>query len=756
MYTMYQPQHPISLSVVILLVACMAGAAMSQDGVSPQGDHLGGSVPRLPDTEVTAPAPTDAAPPVDDVAEPPVEDEKAGTFYQSPFASAPVSGYGAGSSATAMLVDTPLLSVPQAVSIVPGDLIRDQQLFSVSEAFRNVSGVISDVTQGNVAASAAEFNYIIRGFPTTYRRWNGYRSDLIQTSIDTGNIDRIEFIKGPSSVLYGASDVGGFLNIVTKKPVRQNFATAIFSSGSWGLARTQIDVNEVISEDILFRMNVALQSADSFRDFANDDRILIAPVLTMVLTEDTLLTFEGEYYSTNTKMDLGVAALNNNIYALPRSRWLMAPGDTAFGDYFKSSIVLDHSFNEDWSARLAYFYSSTQQAVRTHTPAGIATPTSIFQAPAQQLDYGTLPTLNGYIAGTMQVAGMTHHVTAGMEYEWIATQTETDFSFANAILLDAYNPQYSNTFPPFNPTYRDQGIQVQIGTLQDRIELNEYFEVVGGVSYQNFDRNARLAPPLFPATTTKDNVNDWTPRASAIWHPIPEEVSVWYSYSESINVQSIPLFNPNGGLIPATAGSQNEVGVRYAPTNRFIASAAIYQLFKTAVPIFVPGFLSGFAVPVNARSQGVEADIYGQITERLSIVANYAYIDVRAINNTAGLNLTNGQLPLVPRNNANFWGKYNLIDNQTDRGQPQTFGAGLGLRWLDARTTLTFPAFPGVVQTMPSYVTVDAGLFYRRGPSFLSLYLENLGDAAYFTSGLGSFLVPGAPFNVRASAGLTF
>jgi len=765
-------------ALVLLTSPLLVGDSRAEDPASPGPAEVALNQPAPPALSPDPPRVT--LPEVEVVAEPPQATQTpvvapqgsifGGSLYDSPFYSRPVVGYGATTANAGMLADTPLLSIPQSIGIVTADAMRDQEIFSVTEAFRNVSGFNADNTTGSLAASSVEFNYLARGLPSTYRRWNGYRSDLIQPSIDAANIERIEFLKGPSSVLYGASEAGGFLNVITKKPLDDNFTRSSISSGSWGLARTTVDANRKLNDFTLFRLNMGFQSADSFRDYVNDDRIQITPAATIELTDRMTLTFEGEYYLANTKYDLGYPFLNGNYRSLPRSRFLMDPTDRADGDYYKSLVQLNHQLTDTWATQLGFHYATANQRASAWSPFGEIggfTP----QYPVVQNQQGNLASLNGYVVGEVQTGRLTHHLSAGFEFNWIDTAAQTGIDFFGdygagpgaGYPLNASNPFYASQagvpFPAVVPEPYSLKINADVGSFQDRIVVNEYWELVGGVSYQNFDRSQRS--PSF--LDFDDNVNGWTPKGAVIYHPVPDLLSTWYSYTESLNSQLFPLANPGpGGAVPLapSQGQQHEIGVRLAANDDLVLSASIFSLDKQGVPIFRPLFAGG-SVAVDARSQGFEFDMYGRVTDRLSMIANYAYTDSSVTNdNGFNLGLTGSQFPLVPRNRANVWSRYNLIDvadlNRYGRRDRRVLGVGLGTRWQDSMQTPSISGFLGPAVTLPSAVTVDAGLFLERNRLLCNIYFENLGDVTYFSSGMGSFANPANPFNVRFTAGWTF
>lgn len=718
---------------------------------SPGEIGTSGEIPRLPDVNVEAPPPPAApAPRAPQPPSPPTDDR----FNMSPFTPPVTNGYSAPSAATGMLADTPVLSIPQSIGVVPRALLSDQQLFSVSEAFRNVSGVQTDFGAGNATDAGAQFSYLIRGFPTTYRRWNGYRSDLLQSSIDTGNIERIEFIKGPSSTLYGATDAGGFLNIITKKPQAADFTRVSFASGSWGLARTDVDVNRQVGPDVAYRVNVGLQQKDSFRNFLNDDRILVAPTVALRLTERTQLLLEGEYYSTNTMFDTGVTTLNGSFKTLPKGVSLNDPTDYAFGDYYKAGATLQHAISDAWHAQIGYSFGSSAQHTQSHFPVTRIGP-QVLQIPVYQVVNGRVPTMLGSVAGTFETGSLVHHLASAFELQWLETATQTEFFFGAPHFLDPTNPVYAGTFPStIAPGLRHSKLRGQIWSVQDRVELNDYFELVGGVSYQNFDRTMQAVDIQLPGAS-QDNIHAWTPRGSVLVHPVPGLLSGWYSYTESLLPQAFLFPDATGRAIAPTAGRQHEIGLRVAPGERWWASASVFDLTKTSVPIATP---FNAITAANARSLGFEFDLYGALTERLNVTANYAYLDTKYTNDPIGAELQGRQVFLVPHNSANAWLRYNLIDDRAGRrGTRRVVGIGKGIRWVSSSETLNYRnSNPfGGANTLPGYVTADVGLFGEAGRLFANLYFENLKNVQYFTSGYGAFANPGNPLTVRATLGVS-
>ncbi|MEM1311386.1 MAG: TonB-dependent receptor plug domain-containing protein, partial [Cyanobacteria bacterium P01_H01_bin.153] len=210
-------------------------------------------------------------------------------------------------ASTATRTDTPLLDTPQSIQVVPQQVLQDQQILRVDDALRNVSGL-----EGRVDTFGAGTNLTIRGFTAGSSNndgailRDGFRVPVNLSRQETANIERIEVIKGPSSVLYGLNDPGGLINLVTKRPLSEPFYDLEIQAGSFGLIRPSLDLTGPLTEDgrLTYRLNAAYQHEDGFRDFETEtNSFFIAPIISWDIGDRTNFTVLLEYLNEEIPLD---------------------------------------------------------------------------------------------------------------------------------------------------------------------------------------------------------------------------------------------------------------------------------------------------------------------------------------------------------------------------------------------------------------------------------------------------------------------
>jgi iron complex outermembrane recepter protein len=256
--------------------------------------------------------------------------------------------YNRTNSSTATKTDTPIMETPYSIQVVPRAVMNDQQVIRVDDATKNVSGVQTGAADGNYLDA-----FIVRGFDignNTYR--NGYRTQRQQS--ETANLERLEVLKGAAAMLYGRVQPGGLLNLVTKQPLETSYYLLQQQFGSYDLYRTTVDATGPILEDktLLYRINLAYQDNNSFRDFISTERIFIAPSLTWKATPDTQFNLNLEYKHDKGVDDYGVPAVGNRPAPIPIGRRLGQPGEGFDNDLLLVNFNAEHAFNDDWKVKL--------------------------------------------------------------------------------------------------------------------------------------------------------------------------------------------------------------------------------------------------------------------------------------------------------------------------------------------------------------------------------------------------------------------
>jgi outer membrane receptor protein involved in Fe transport len=253
-----------------------------------------------------------------------------GNVFETVTITAGETGYQPLSATTASRMDTPLRDLPAAVQIITRQVLDDQGIVTVNDAVRNASGVNVPHSTGSRAES-----FTIRGFTSianTYR--DGYRNDFNSNRSNTelSNVERVEVLKGPASVLFGRLDPSGVVNFVTKKPLADHHYSVQFQGGSFRFLRPQIDFAGPLTKgkNLLYRLNLAYKNADTFRDFNERERFFAAPSVNWIVGTKTTVLFEGEYLQDRRLVDRGLVSLPfaGGIAPIPFSRFLGDRGKT--------------------------------------------------------------------------------------------------------------------------------------------------------------------------------------------------------------------------------------------------------------------------------------------------------------------------------------------------------------------------------------------------------------------------------------------
>ncbi len=272
----------------------------------------------------------------------------------------PDTGYSVPDASTATKTDTPLRDIPQSIQVIPRRVIEDQKITRLSDALRNVPGV---VTSGNRRSLAPD--YVIRGFTTQNTLRNGFTFPGSSTtpanaSAVSNNIERVEVLKGPASVLYGNLEPGGVVNYVTKQPLEAPYYAGEFIVGSDSFYNPTLDFSGPLTTDkrLLYRLNIGYENSGSFVDFVNRENFSIAPTLSYKIGDSTTLNFGYKYIRQDGTPYNGFPA-NPLVFQLPRNRFLGEPGDREQSDTHNINFAISHRFNDNLEIRSGFFTQFT-------------------------------------------------------------------------------------------------------------------------------------------------------------------------------------------------------------------------------------------------------------------------------------------------------------------------------------------------------------------------------------------------------------
>ncbi|MGC4098128.1 MAG: TonB-dependent receptor [Nitrospira sp.] len=360
--------------------------------------------------------------------------------------------YVAEKANTATRTDTPLIQVPQSVEVVTQKVIEDQRAVRVEQALRNVSGVaLGDVGQSGIAADVA----YCRGFPCGYFK-NYLRNEDQNQSLtfrDISNIQRLEVLKGPASVLYGRSQPGGIINILTKQPQAERYASIDQIIGNYNYYRTMIDVTGPLNESktLLFRINGAYENTESFRDVVRGQRYFVSPVFTWLAGNNTTITVEGEYIRDRRTPDFGIPAIGRGLASLPDSRFLGERFDTMAFEEARAGLTVEHRFNSHWRIESRFRMDrSTATAYRTVAAGLLADNQTMARFLFDQLAPVSSYYWRNDVIGKFSTGSIGHNLLAGAE---IGRQYASyDQAAALSSAINIFNPVYDAPVPVLNRT----------------------------------------------------------------------------------------------------------------------------------------------------------------------------------------------------------------------------------------------------------------------------------------------------------------
>ncbi|RUT07368.1 ferrichrome-iron receptor [Dulcicalothrix desertica PCC 7102] len=651
-------------------------------------------------------------------------------------------GYRVPEASTATKIEAPLRDIPASIQVIPKQIIQDRQVVRLNELGNNVSGLQQQPGQGGVSSQS----YYIRGFAAGFENLrNGFRDFGFISPRDVANVEQVEFLKGPSSVLYGSTgSLGGAFNTITKKPLTEPFYQINATVGSYDFYRPTIDLTGSLTEkkSALYRLNVAYENGNNFRDFVDNESIFIAPALTLKVGERTNLTFEYEYQKYNYTFDRGFIP-NQVAFDVPISRFLGEP-DLNNGEV-KSNVftyVLEHESKDgNWKYRQGFNYINAQGGGQ-----GVQ---------GDELDEDGRTVLRRFrvnndkqeniswqneVSGKFNTGSIRHNVLLGFE---IANYTfTTDFFRGRIAGLDIFNPVYGarpeNVRRSFYEQYGSDNIALY---LQNLIELTPNFKFLAGGRFDWVDSSYEDLEGGTIINETSDS--KFSPRLGIVYQP-GNSTSIYASWSNSFNPQFFGRSRTGEVFIPET-GEQFEIGIKQELFDKRVsATLAFFDITRKNV-LTTDSLDVDFQVQTGEqKSRGIELDIVGEITPGWKVIATYAYTDA-FVNKDNDPDLVDDRLQGIPFNSASLWTTYEF-----QRGSLQGLGFGLGLVYAGEREA----TLPNDVK-IPSYLRTDASIFYKQNNWRAAVNVKNLFDTKYYEA-QGFFIVPAAPLTVLGTISFDF
>ncbi|MEH1901250.1 MAG: TonB-dependent siderophore receptor [Nostoc sp.] len=632
--------------------------------------------------------------------------------------------------------------IPQSIQVVPRQSWEDQGAVNAIDALRSV-GVIqafNSPTNGDV--------FTIRGFQTSNILRNGlkdYTAGAISGQTQLANIERLEVLRGPASVLYGQGNPGGTINFVTKQPLSEPYFATSMTFGSYNFYQPTLDISGPLNSDktLLYRLNASYISTESFVDFFYNQRYLIAPVLSWQISKNTKLSFEGEFRDQQQYPRTGLPAvgtvLPNPNGEIPLS--LNTLDEDARNN--RRSILLgynfEHHFSDNWSLVNAFHVRSIRYRTDSANSGSLQldgrtlnrTQQNYIGAPAADEEYA----LDNHVVGKFKTGSLQHELVAGFDLYRDISQFDQTMRVIGSI--DVFNPVYGQPVGGLRSRMNQKTKNDQLGFyVQDIVTLTNNVNLVFGGRGDFVDNKVTN----FLNTSANQSQSDFafSPRVGLVYKPI-QPVSLYASYSESFSQNVGTTFG--GSLFQPSTGTQYEVGVKADFfSGRLSSTFALYQLTLSNVltPDPNPNRPTFNIQTGEQRSRGIELNVTGEILPGWNVIASYAYTDGQV---TKDERYIGNRLVNVPENSASLWTTYTFA-----KGNLQGLGFGLGLFYVGERQGDLTNSF-----SVPSYLRLDAAVYYRINRLRFALNLKNLSDVQYFTPRTINLVYPEDPFIVEGT-----
>lgn len=623
-------------------------------------------------------------------------------------ATSPVAGYVVRRSATGTKTDTPLRETPQAITVIPRDQIVDQGAQNVQDTLNYAAGV-----RPNAYGVDNRADYVrVRGVePVQYmdglRQFFNYNNPRTEVYA----LERVEVLRGPSSMLYGQGSTGGVLNLVSKRPQPEAQREIGVVLGNHNRKEIHADLTGPVTEDgqWLYRVVAVARNSDTQVQHAPDDRLLLAPSLTWQPSAATSLTLQGYFQkdkagTTQSFLPWSGTVSYNPNGQIPTRRFTSEPGFDAYDtEQFSLGWLFEHHFNDRWTFRQNFRNTISKVDYKSMYPDAYSNPEAPYIDPRQQVlnryFYVNKPRMRTMLAdqnleGKLNWGATEHTLLFGADYSRYRETGETASGVGSP--LNVYHPVYGN-IPDYQTTDTPKNKQEQLGFYaQDQIRYRNWIFLAG-------IRHDRARNDLEGSDRETDNA---TTKRFGLLYAADNGLSPYISYSESFT--PIAGTDVNSNRWKPMRGKQWELGLKYMPPNRDLeATAAIYDLREKNRQVPDPSNPNNQVQAGKTKTRGVELELRGRVTKQMDVIANYIYTDI------------DPALEGVPKHMASLWGKYRF-----NVAGMSGFSAGAGVRYLGAFTD-------GGAPETPSVTLFDAMLAYDSGAWRYALNVNNIADRTY-------------------------
>ena len=663
-------------------------------------------------------------------------------------AQGPVQGYHATRSASATRTDTAIHETPQSISVVSKDVVEDLGATRLQDALDYAGGV----GRANNFGGQGLTTFTVRGFTTGEFYRNGFPINRGYPNMpDANTIERLEVLRGPATMLYGRGDPGGTFNVVSKQPLAERTVTLGSQLNDQGMKRGTLDASGPLDEEgrLAYRLNVVGEGGETFRDHVETERYGVTPVITWQATDDTKVTFEGDFMRNNHPLDRGLTRFPNQRGTPSRDTfWGDKDAGKLHNDNNMAQLRFEHMLNDNWALGGGFQWldgSLKGNAIEANGPGSLGADGRTLQ---RNFNYRKLEwTDKDYqlnLTGHFSTGGFDHTLLTGIEYEDYDYKSiiQRSSAAAGTYPIDIFDPVYGQPRPALTrtPTHDKENLKTYAAFVQDQVALTERLKVLAGARFERFEHDYQN----YVGKSWQAADNAVTPRVGVIYD-LTDTVAVYADAARS--------FKPNTGASREGAGfapekgKSYEMGIKWEALDRQLSvDAAIYQIEKKNVLTTDPVDNTFSVAAGQVRSRGFDLNVAGNLTPEWRVIGGYAYVDAEV---TRDNTLRSGtRLMNIPRNSFSLLNVYEFQD-----GALKGLGLGAGGKYVDQRAGQT----ANTAFSMDAYTVVDLLGYYKVNERVrLNLDVKNLFNREYEEGAFGNiYAYPGAPRTVQVGIAYT-
>lgn len=634
------------------------------------------------------------------------------------------------------------LENPQVYSVVPKELMKEQIAVDIGEVVRNAAGSVPQVY------ASGGFGLQIRGFGTGINARNGMETVSGRSSLDIGNVERIEVLKGPSGTLFGSavSSFGGVVNLVTKKPFETAHTEVSYTGGSFNLNRLTVDLNRPLTEDksVLFRLNTAVSRQKSFLNYGFNNTFLIAPSLSFRVNDRLSFNLDAEYFQTNNtrlvynRFEPASGITRSEQIPLAYNRVLFSDDADARTSASKFFAEAKYKLSENWTSSTLFSYvgedvDHSYQYYQTWVAPNLVSRSVSLYGPISNNYLNVQENINGQF----NTGFIKHKLLVGVNYRYFkpnfnsAATGEIDTVDATGVIRDITKKMVDDRINfVARPRPNEQTISAY---ATDVLNFTDRLSAMLSLRVDRYERKEVTGTPGFKQTAL-------APKLGLVYQLWTDRLSAFANYMSGFQ-NLAPANQPDGSqlILDPINANQSEAGLKLETAARKLSVTLSY--YRIAIDNATRVNTDGFTVQDGEQvSKGAEFELLFNPVPGMHVVAGYVYNDNRIVR-ASDERIEGNKATNAPENVANLWVSY------TFQQKLKGFGLGFGGNYVDRSF-----GFADNVFVVPAYTVLNATAFYDQPKWRLGFKLNNIGNERYWDT----WSVPQMPRNFAVNLTLRF